>query len=1089
MNCAVCGTPRSENEDSCLFCGAKFPEVNRNQEDENYTENDVVSFGDEKEDVEYDIEDFLQNDIDLDKVLSDIEDISLDFSDTDFDTEVFSETVEDETFDFSIEDLSDIEKMLDKETFAFEDLDTVEEEPLTENGSKIEEASTEEFEPMEKAELNSKDSEISEVEVLTTEEIDLLAKEFFEDIDLIQEETLDETDLVGDEDEDLSAEEIDLIAKELLENLKLIEEEIETETDIEVIEEEPVAENVIEVIEEEPVIEEVIEEVFTTEETPEITEDDLTDADLDWISEDDLTEEDLGLIAEEILAEEELFLAKDLGLFEVEPTTESATELVEEEPITENVTEVVEEEPVTENVTEVVEEEPVIEDVIEEAFTTEETPEITEDDLTEEDLDWISEDDLTEEDLGLIAEEILAGEIGVTQDINHEEDQELTSEEDLFAKIELFEENPTVEPTDVELFSEDELEVLNDKAEVVSTEKSPTEIKKSKKDIDFEFSLEDLEDIEKNLSSDSKSTSKTLSMLEQALLSGIDVSEIDVKSSLVDEEHHNIQEVENLTKSKFVNKDNVRAIVKTEELISPEMHEKICNALAAKEKGEILDYVLPSIDKRDDDEILREVQARVQIMMNSLKSTSQEVNEDLFELEKMLIAHEKEKTRVIGVIEDVEDINDSDIDFVDVEDVDDEDNLLKLTADDHVQNNIDNLVKNFRENKEKNLEEDQDAEEIVAPTLEDVEELDPEELGDLELIDREILKAKEIKEDVEAREKQMTEIDTTLDELESLISAVIGDLPDLETHAKAKKLAEEAPPEPEPVAPPKVEKTLYDKELVREYEALRLDLELFFPGTQDLDHLDRDIEELLHEDELGELIEQLDSEAGIDFEGFDFEELTDRDISDALLEMRDMHDHVDRKRLEERRKKRAARIRKIQSVITLGNRVKAYDTALLLVCLFTAISLGVAWISTVNTQNLSVNMQTKNEQLEVADQLWEGLYDIATKYDNIQVSLEGYTKGEIDTNKVTFELSNLIDETIMTRQAFERVDLPTYSEYKFRIDEFLSKRMLLASEALKDIEEGKTESEAISEFLNVETDFSTFDDVKTKFYKQLNLIN
>ncbi len=228
---------------------------------------------------------------------------------------------------------------------------------------------------------------------------------------------------------------------------------------------------------------------------------------------------------------------------------------------------------------------------------------------------------------------------------------------------------------------------------------------------------------------------------------------------------------------------------------------------------------------------------------------------------------------------------------------------------------------------------------------------------------------------------------------------------------------------------------------------------------------------------------------GYYFEGFDFEELTDRDISDALLDIRDKQEREERKKIEERRKKRNRRKEKINRIITLGNRVKVYDTAIILVCLITAVTLGIAWMSTITTKNLSVNMQTRSEKVETADELWASLHDISIKYKEVQLSLLGYTKGEIETNKISFELSNFIEESVTTRQKFETVDLPTYSVYKFRIDEFIAKRMLLAEKVLEDIEADKISSNAITEFLELETDFSTFEDVKEDFYKQLNLNN
>ncbi len=583
-------------------------------------------------------------------------------------------------------------------------------------------------------------------------------------------------------------------------------------------------------------------------------------------------------------------------------------------------------------------------------------------------------------------------------------------------------------------------------------------------------------------------------------MSGEDVTSFDVKEAIA-VQNQVVEEIELSRKNLFEDEMQINDLEKTLDenaetketgLISVGIFDQIGNAIKARKKGETIDYILPSTDIRSDDEIIRDVQGIVNSLMAEESSHNEDLNEELLELEQMLIAKGKEEAP--RVIEDVEDVED--LDFVDVEEIDDDDNLVKPSADDEIQQGIDDLVKNFRENKDKPVEEQEVKQEATyEPTTENIENVEEaeeilEDLDELALIDREILKAKKSKEEAESRAVQMEEIDKNLEELDSLILDVIGDLPDLETAAKARKKLAEAAEEPVVEEPePVMEKPLYDKELVREYEALRLDLELFFPGTQELDRLNDDIDYLLKEDDISELLEQMDVDPDVNFEGFDFEELTDKDISDALLDLRDSQDNIDRKRFEERRKKRKARRKRINSIITLGNRIRAYDTALLLVCLITAGALAYAWVSTVRTQNLTVNMLTRSEQEEVVDKLWNGLYDIATKYDSIQDSLEGYTKGEVDTNKVTFELNNLIDETIIAREQFEAIDLPTYSEYKYKIDEFLAKRMLLAEEVLEDVIEGKTKSEAITEFLSIETDFEAFEESKEAFNKQLNLSN
>ncbi len=910
MNCAVCGTPRSENEDSCLFCGAKFPEVNSDQEDKNYTTKDVVSFGVEKDDEEFDLDGFLQNDIDLDSILHDIEDVDGSFLeqlskfDEDITPEEDIETIDTKDFDFSIDDLSEIENMLKEEDFDVEELD-LSRETLGEIATSLDEVFTE---------LN----------------LDIGTDEFFTEAEL-----------------------------------ELIEETAEEDFDL------------------------------TPEEAVEI--------------------EDVNSVVEEAVQIEE---------FNLEP---------------------------------------------------EETVEI-------EDFNSVVEEAVEIEDVTLEPE-------------------------------------ATVSPTQEVLFTEEELDFLNSRVEEVHqitvepTVDSLIDENTKNIDKDFDLSLEDLENIEKDLFG-SESDNKAVSLLEQALLSGQDVTSIDVKEVIAEHKQNSAVEEEQDTEDLSVSEAILEALsenleVEKDGLISLEVYEKISNALTARQNGEILEYIIPNKEDRSDIQIINEVQATVNVLMNDVLSHTDNVNEELLELEGLLIASGKEKEpRVIEDIEDIDNIDDvENLEFVNVDDIDDDDNLVKLSVDDEIQQGIDDLVKNFRETKDSADEEQEDVEQSseeetaqekstdieevekaeVGPSTEVIQE-DDEELDELERIDREILLAKKMKDEAEERAAQMDEIDSVLKELDNLILDVIGDIPDPSLKSKIPDgLQSEATTNDEDKHV--VEKRLYDKELVQEYEALRLDLELYFPGTQDLDNLSKDIDELLKEDDISEILEIMDSDLGMDFEGFDFEELTDRDISDALIDLREAQDPLDRKRIEERKKKRKARRKKINSIITLGNRVKAYDTALLIICLITAVTLGAAWISTVETQNLTVNMQTKSEQKEVADALWDGLYDIAVKFDNIQVSLEGYVNGEVDTNKLTFELSNLIDETIITRKNFESVDLPTYSEYKYKIDEFLAKRMLLAEEVLQDVTEGKTDSKAIKEFLSLETDMSTFEKTKESFYKQLNLGN
>ncbi len=686
-------------------------------------------------------------------------------------------------------------------------------------------------------------------------------------------------------------------------------------------------------------------------------------------------------------------------------------------------------------------------------------------------------------------------EIETLEAENAEEVEEIETLE-----VENAEEVEEIETLEVENAEEvEEIETL----EVENTIETKKILKKSKAENrnQFEFSLDDLDNIEKNLTKDRSKTNSVLSALEQALLSGEDLGNFNVKEVLSSKQEESEEaEIDFFEEAEI---DKIRPTVKGKiaGLISEELFQQIDIGLKAKEKGE----PLPSFITQKEVDV--DIDAMLSNIVNSIKllkmelDTKEELGEELFELEQMLLSRDEEvAVKTNHVIEDIEDIED--IDFVDVEEVDSDENLLKNTDEVDIETNIANIVENFRqkaESGEEGLEalaeaEKERIEKLALAEEEALKRAEEEaleklkDLDELDLISEEIIKAKERKDDNDLRAALIEEADSNIEELDDLISNIIGDIQEEDITSSVEIEEEEEEEEEEEDLTPQ---PMYDKELVEEYETLRLDLELFFPGTQELDKLDKDIAILMNNtDETDELLHGIDmEELGIDFEGFDFEELTDRDISDALLDIRDMKGQKQKRRLEEKNRKRRARRKKIYKIFTIDGRIKAYDTVILFICLVTAVALGTAWTSTIATRNLSVNVRSKSEQLRVAENLWDALNDISTKYSVTQKSVESYIAGDIGINIITFELSNFVDEVVVTREKFETVDIPTYSEYKYKIDQFLSTRMILADAALNDIMAGKINTPAIEEFLSLQNNFDSLEREKEKevFYKELNL--
>ncbi len=707
--------------------------------------------------------------------------------------------------------------------------------------------------------------------------------------------------------------------------------------------------------------------------------------------------------------------------------------------------------------------------------------------------------------------------------------------------------NRTTESLEILDFADiDEFETVNEQR--TDIDETVTNVEKSV----FDISLDELDDLEKMLIAENENT--PISEIEQALLSGKDVvhdfdgavfnkSDNFIETDEVSEEAvkpinqaDKINEAENLEERVFAN-------------LSEEKFDKVNRALKLRGKGEAVDFIKEN--KRDFDgniDSLNDILSNVRRIKGEIDSYTDEFNEDLLSFEESMLQEKKEleKHQKLENAEHIDDIDGVDfIDFVSADDITGDENLLKVKKEETAQSAVDEMIQQAKltslndtesleaktteeilssdeqtevleenvlgeeaidgnvsenndgivvDNTNENSETKLDGIEIENIDIEDIEkELEQSVVTDIEDVENEIL-AKLTNVKVED-EPSVVENEPTSD-IDSLILDVIGDFPKVKE--KQENVIKEKPVfQPEEGEVTEYVETLeavqgfkYDEELVREYETLRMDLELLFPNTQELDKLERDISKLLANSQVDELATQIEHDLLLgDLGDFDFEELNDKEISDALLEIREMKEKEDNaKRRRDERQKRFKRNRKrFVKFYTYGGLFKKIDATIVHCVVITLIIVGYAGYSTYKTQNFSVNMLSRSEKAVIAEQLWDGIYDNAKNFIKLQETMQGYVSGDVSQDQAILALNNYIDENIVAREKFEAVDMPTYSEYKYKIDKFLADRMLVSEAVLKDVSAGKHNSDSIQELLKMHTDMNNIEKQRDDFYKQMGI--
>ncbi len=648
---------------------------------------------------------------------------------------------------------------------------------------------------------------------------------------------------------------------------------------------------------------------------------------------------------------------------------------------------------------------------------------------------------------------------------------------------------------------------------------------KAENDI-FDISLDELDNLEKMLIAENEKSS--FSDIEQALLSGEVVIEQPSYKEANVEETDIFNDTEETIEDSTEVLDNIESILRenvsedTENTQNTEPSEsdleakfnQVTKALQLRAKGEEVDFLQKN--KRDfdiDEAKINEIVATVKRLKTEIDSYNDEYEEDLLNLEEDILKHARdiekhEKMSQAEHVDSIDDIDDLDFDnFVDEEEITDSDNILKSDVDEDIQSAIDEVIQKAKERVESVIEETEElvkAEDVDLGNIEteetktDVQETESETkpetkkelLDDIDAVESEIL-AKASTENSNQTNNANETVETV--DIDSLLSEVIGSFEQVKPKEEPPKV--EFKPVEEDVQE-FVQNTevlhgvKYDPELVREYEALRLDLEFFFPSTQEVEKLDKDIEKLLANGEVEEIANQMEHDILLGELGdFDFDELSDKDISDALLEIREMKDKEDiaRRRREERQKKLKKRQAMFVKFYTYGGIFKKIDATIVHAVIITCIIVGFAGYSTYKTESLSVNMLSRSEKVEITEQLWVGLIDNAESFVNLQKTTQDYVEGNISQEEMIDKLDSYIDENVMARSKFETIDIPTYSEFKYKIDKFLADRMLAADKALKDVTEGKTNSPAIQELIKLKTDVKSLEESKNDFYKQMGI--
>ncbi len=691
------------------------------------------------------------------------------------------------------------------------------------------------------------------------------------------------------------------------------------------------------------------------------------------------------------------------------------------------------------------------------------------------------------------------------------------------------------EEVDVEEFSIEDIDIeeINiEDLELAKMEESKTE-KTEKNDSVFDYSLDELDNLEKMLIAEKKRSA--ISDIELALLSGEDVvhnynhketSKTNEAEEIYNSEEQNAESFENEYFAKLEN--DLRETVGETTIIEPingtvsELKlDKVSKALDLKGKGKKVDFL--QSNRRDfniDDEKINEILTTVKHLKIEVESHKNEFDDQLLSFEEDLLKEVKdiekhEKMAKAEHIENIDDIEDLDFsNFVAEDDITDTDNIVKSDVDENIQSAIDEVIQKAKQRVESakdEIENDnlpKDGEENQSFNIEDIENEVHKNVDE---------KVKEFKQETKDKLVSVDSVESellanlanednnliyNLDEalestdIDSLLLDVIGSYEQVKPkQEESKKEKPEFKPEEEEVKEfvenlESVQGFKYDVELVREYETLRLDLEFFFPNTQELEKLDKDIAKLLANGQVDEMATKVEHDLLLgDLGEFDFEELNDKDISDALLEIREMKEKEDNaKRRREERQKRLKRTReRFTKFYTYGGLFKKVDATIVHAVIVTLVVVGFAGYSTYKTESFSVNMLSRSEKIQIVEQLWDGMYDNAQTFAELQVVMQGYVDGDISDEEAIADINAYIDENYTVRQKFENVDIPTYSEYKYKIDKFLADRMLAADKAMKDIAAGKKNSNAIQELIKLKTDLESLKNTKSDFYKHMGI--
>ncbi len=637
------------------------------------------------------------------------------------------------------------------------------------------------------------------------------------------------------------------------------------------------------------------------------------------------------------------------------------------------------------------------------------------------------------------------------------------------------------------------------------------------KDSSFDFSLDELDNLEKMLMAEK--TKSSISDIEQALLSGEDVvhdyTSKKTKESIETEEFNATEPtLENVqldtTESDLAEKieEVVEKLIIKNDLnisgnISGEKLNKVDRALKLRTKGEEIDFLQKN--KRDfdiDQEAINEIVATVKRLKREVEANNDKFDDELLSIEEDILKevkdiekHEKmSKAEHIDNIDDIDDIDFSN--FVEEDEITDTDNILKADVDENIQSAIDQVIQQAKERVE-NAKTDTASEfdeDVQVDTDEKVEEdkVAKDVNIQLDTVESEILANLDQKSD----QTHIVEESTASEDIESLLLDVIGSFEQVKPkEPEAKKEKPEFKPQDEEVKEfvenlESVQGFKYDTELVREYETLRLDLEFFFPNTQEVEKLDRDIQKLLDNGKVDELASNMEHDLLLgDLGDFDFEELNEKDISDALLEIREMKEKEDKSRLrrEERQKKLKRTRARFNKIYTYGGLFKKIDATIVHAVLITLVCVGYAGYSTYKTENFSVNMLSRTEKIEITEQLWDSLNDNAKSFVSLQEDMKEYVAGTVTQDEMIAQLNAYLDENYIARQKFDAVDIPTYSEYKYRIDKFLADRMTVTNNALKDVMAGKQDSNAIQSLIKLKAEVKSFDEIKNEFYRQMGI--